>query len=264
MIALTRPVSASLARCELTYLARQPVDVAAARRQHAEYERLLASLGARVVRLPALDDLPDATFVEDAAVVLDELAIVAPMGAPSRAGESESVASALAAYRPVGRLELPATLDGGDVVRVGRTLFVGRSGRTNDAAIEQLARVVHPHGYTVTPVRISGALHLKTAVTCIGRDTLLANREWVDLAPFGSLRVVDVAEPWAADALALGDTVVLPRSFPATAALLASHGFRVATVDLSELQKAEAGATCLSIILEDQGEHARIPRMNAD
>jgi len=174
-IALTRAVSESLARCELTYLHREPIDLARARAQHASYEKLLESLGFDVVRLATLDDQPDAVFVEDAAIALDELAIVAPMGAPSRAGESASVAKALGRWLPVHYLEPPATLDGGDVLRVDRRLFVGCSRRTNGPALAQLARLLSSHDYQVVPVTVTGALHLKSACTYVGNSTVVVS-----------------------------------------------------------------------------------------
>ena len=250
-IAITRPVSASLARCELTYLEREPIDIGLARRQHAEYEALLERLGRQIVRLPLLDEHPDAVFVEDAAIALDELAIVAPMGAASRAGESPSVEATLARFLPVAHLVPPATLDGGDVLRVGRRVFVGLSRRTNRAAVEQLARVLQPYDYEVIGVSVGGALHLKSACTYIGRDALLANPDWVDTAPFTGMKIVhaDRREPWAASVLWVNDTLVMPAGFPNTARLLRARGDRLEIVELSELRKAEGGPTCLSILL---------------
>ena len=250
-IAITRPVSASIARCELTYREREPIDLELARRQHAAYEALLESLGQEIVRLPALHDHPDAVFVEDAAVAFDELAVLAPMGAASRTGESATVAAALARFLPVTHLTLPATLDGGDVLRVGRRVFVGMSRRTNREAVEQLARVLRPYDYEVVGVSVRGALHLKSACTAIGSDALVANPDWVDLTPFTSMRVVpvDSSEPWAGSVLHIDGAVVMPAGFPRTEGLLRSDGHDVQAIDLSELRKAEGGPTCLSILL---------------
>jgi dimethylargininase len=252
LTAITREVSASLERCELTYLDRRRIDLALAREQHRAYERALQSLGVHLVRLPALDDCPDAVFVEDGAVVLDELAVVTNIGTPSRAGEVESLAAALARYRAVCRLHPPATLDGGDVLRVDRTLYVGRSRRTNDEGIEQLRRIAEPHGYCVIAVPVAGALHLKTACTCVGGDMLLANPSWVDLARCDALRVLAVpeSEPWGASVLNVAGNLLMPSSYPKTHELLASQGFEASVIELSELQKAEGGPTCLSLIFE--------------
>jgi dimethylargininase len=252
LTAITRGVSASLATGELTFRDRVPIDIPLARRQHEEYERTLAQLGVRVDHLPAEDALADAVFVEDVGMMLDEIAIVTAPGAASRRAETESMAHALARYRPVHRLSAPATLDGGDVVRVDRTLYVGLSSRTNPAGIDQLGALVSPLGYTVRAVPVKGALHLKTACTYAGRGVLLANPEWAAMHAFGDMDVltVDDAEPWGASVLAIGDTLVMPASFPRTRAKLESRGFGLAAVDLSELQKAEGGPTCLSIVFD--------------
>ena len=250
-VALTRAVSASLAGCELTYLEREAIDLDLARRQHAAYEALLASLGYDVVPLPRLDDQPDAVFVEDAAIALDEIAIVAPMGVASRDGESDSVAEALARFLPVHRLTSPARLDGGDVLRAGRRLFVGRSRRTNEEAVAQLDALVAPLGYEVTPVRVGGALHLKSACAYLGGSAMLVNPEWVDVAPLRDFELVaaDASEPWGASALLARDTLVMAAGFPRTAGALRDRGLDVKEVDLSELRKAEGGPTCLSILV---------------
>jgi dimethylargininase len=252
LTAITRGVSSSLNDCQLTNKPREPIDIAHARRQHRAYEATLEALGAAVVDLPALDEFPDAVFVEDAAVVLDELAVVTTPGTPSRATEGESLAETLQRFRPLKRLAPPATLDGGDVVRIGRSLYVGRSTRTNDAAIWQLRELVAPHGYTVTAVPVRGALHLKTACTYPGNGMLLANPEWADLSAFAEVRVLPVpaSEPWGASVLEVAGSLIMPASFPETRALLEVEGFVTVAVDLSELQKAEGGPTCLSLLIE--------------
>lgn len=250
-IALTRPVSNSLPRCELTYLTRQPIDVARATAQHGRYEALLESFGFEIQRLPALHDQPDAVFVEDAAIALDELAVVAPMGAASRIPESKTVEEGLARWLPITRLAAPATLDGGDVLRVGRTLFVGESRRTNRNAIAQLTELLAPYDYQVIAVPVRGALHLKSACAFVGANTVLANPHWVDVAPFAGLDILasDPAEPWGASLLYTESGLVMPTGFPRTAATLRTHGFNPVELDLSELRKAEGGPTCLSILL---------------
>ncbi len=248
--AITRAVSPSLKDCQLAFMERRPIDVAKAITQHQQYEECLRSLGIVVVSLPALPDLPDAVFVEDPAILLDEVAIMTRMGAESRRGESASLAEAIARFRPLHWITEPGTLEGGDVVRIGSTLFVGRSTRSNDAGIAQLAGEVTPLGYRVQSAEIQGCLHLKSACTYLGRDALLANRAWVDMRPFGRARVIDVApdEPAAADVLAIDDTIIIPASFPKTARILDRAGWHVLPIDVSELQKAEAGVTCMSVI----------------
>ena len=251
-IAVTRPVSPSLAQCELTHLAREPIDVARAETQHAAYERLLSSLGVGIVRVPAAPELPDAVFIEDLGVVLDEVAIITRPGAPSRRAESAAVASVLAAYRPVHSMEAPATLDGGDVLRLGRTLYVGRSSRTNTHGIEQLRSFAAPFGYRVIPVEFTGCLHLKSAVTAVADELLLLNPAQVSAAAFAACEAlfVDEREPCAANALRIAGTIIFPSQFPRTRDRLIDRGLRVAATDCSELAKAEGGVTCCSLIFE--------------
>lgn len=252
LTAIVREVSPAIARCELTFVERRAIDYAKAAEQHAQYCALLEQLGARVVSLPAEPDLPDSMFVEDPAIVLDEIAVILPMGAESRRGESASLAAALERFRKFEHIRLPGTVEGGDVLRIGRKLLVGLTRRTNEEGIRQLRAIVAPRGYEVAPVRVTGCLHLKSAVTWIGGKTLLANRGWFDTAPFSGFEWVDVdaREPHAANALAIVGSVIFPASFPRTRALLEAHEFRVAPLDMSELQKAEGGLTCSSLLFE--------------
>jgi dimethylargininase len=250
--AITRGVSPAINRCELTFLERQEIDVTRAVEQHAAYVRCLEDLRIEVIALPSDPDLPDSVFVEDPVVVVDEVAVIARMGAESRRSEAESMARALAPYRPLCRMAAPATLDGGDVFRAGRTLFAGRSQRTNAGGVEQLRGAIARHGYEVHSVETRGCLHLKSGACYLGRKTILINREWVDADAFRGYDLLDVEEPWAADVLPLGDIVVMPEGFPKTHAALERSGFRVRTVDVSELQKAEAGVTCMSVIFRSR------------
>jgi dimethylargininase len=252
LIAITRAVSPSINQCEIGFIERHPIDLANANEQHHQYEACLAELGASVVALPAEPDYPDSVFVEDPAVVVDEVAIITRMGVASRHGESVSLARALEPYRPLRWLREPATLEGGDVMRVGRTLYVGMSHRTNQEGIRQLAGELGPLGYSVVPVAVRGALHLKTACCYLGDGAILANREWVDLEPLAQFRIVDVAqgEDRGANVLALGGSVIVPACFPKTAEIVAGTGRKVRLLDVSELMKAEAGVTCSSLIFE--------------
>jgi dimethylargininase len=249
LTAITRAVSPAISECELTFLDRAPIDYERAAEQHRAYEECLRLLGAHVISLPALPDLPDSVFVEDPAVVLDEIAVIARPGAASRRPEAEGIAAALAPLRPLARIEAPGTLEGGDVIRAGRNLYVGLSQRTNAEGIAQLAAIAKPHGYSVTAVEVRACLHLKSGACYLGRGTMLANRGWIDAAAFAGYRLLDVAEEWAADVLAIGDVVLMPAGFPKTAAVLEAAGFGVRTIDVSELQKAEAGVTCMSLIV---------------
>ncbi|MFO1394287.1 MAG: arginine deiminase-related protein [Steroidobacteraceae bacterium] len=251
LLAIVRPVSNAMQFCELTHLDRTPIDVARARRQHADYVSVLQRLGCTVHELPAAHDLPDSVFVEDTAVVLDEVAVITRPGAASRRTEVEAMAEALARWRRCVRIEAPATLDGGDVLAVDRTLYVGRTPRSNAEGISALAAAVAPHGHRVVPVGVRGCLHLKSAVTQVAPDALLVNADWVDPATWPGLRRIDVdaREPQAANALAVGGRVLTPSSFPRTHERLAAAGLEVITVDASEVQKAEGGVTCCSVIL---------------
>jgi len=250
-IAITRPVSDSLGQCELTHLARTPIDVELARAQHGAYERVLAGLGCRIERLPAEHGLPDAVFVEDTAIVLDELALIARPGAPSRRPEVSSAAEALARYRDLVHVKAPGTLDGGDVLRVGRTIYVGLSLRSNQAAVEQMAALLAPLGYRVQGVAVTGCLHLKSAVTQVAPETLLIRREWVDADAFERQALIDVdpGEPYAANTLLIGDSVIYAAAYPRTQARLEAYGIDVHAVDVSELAKAEGAVTCCSLVL---------------
>jgi dimethylargininase len=251
MIAFTREVSPSIARCELTHLARTPIDLDRARAQHRVYEAALASLGCIVRRLPDTPGLPDAVFVQDAALVFDELAVVARPGAASRRAETATVAAALAPFRPLRFIEPPGTLDGGDVVCFGRVVIVGQTPRTNIDAVRQLAAILTPFGYAVTTAAPTGCLHLQTAVTPVADRALLVNPAWVDPAVFGDIEViaVDPAEPFAANALRVRDALIYPDSFPRTRARLEARGLRIVPVDVSELAKAEAGVTCCCLLV---------------
>lgn len=252
LIAVTRSVSPTLAQCELTHLAREAIDIARATAQHEAYEQLLSALGADVVRLPPAPDLPDAVFVEDTAIVLAEIAVITRPGAPIRQLETPSVATLLAQYRTLRFLTPPATLDGGDVLEIGRTLYVGRSTRTNSTGIDQLRSLLAPFDYRVTGVDFSGCLHLKSAVTRIDERLLLLNPAWVSSEAFRPLDTVpiDAREPHAANALRIGGTVVLPAEYPRTRERLVGQGLEVASIDCSELAKAEGGVTCCSLRFE--------------
>lgn len=256
-VAITRAVSPTITRCELTYLRREPIDLDRAVAQHAAYTDLLRRLGLDVIELPADPDLPDSCFVEDAAVVLDELAVLALPGAASRRAEIPAVEAALAPFRPLARLRPPETLEGGDVLRIGRTLFVGRSPRTNEPGIARLAALAEPVGYRVVPVAVTGCLHLKSAVTALDHERLLANRAWIDATPFRRFDVLDVAaeEPAAANVLRVQGLVVAHSGFPRTRDRIVALGYEVRPLDISEFLKAEAALTCKSLLF---GRH-RVP-----
>jgi dimethylargininase len=253
MIALTREVSPALAACELTHLRRVPIDVDLARHQHDAYEAALRAAGCSVERLAVAPDLPDSVFVEDIAVVLPELAIITRPGAESRRREAEAVAGALGRYRPLQTIQAPGTIDGGDVLVVGRSICVGRSSRTNADAVAQMRRMLRPYAYTVSEIEVHGCLHLKSAVTAVDDEMLLVNPAWVAPRSFAGANIIEVApdEPAGANALRVGRVVVYPSAFVRTAERLSRHGLTLAPVDVSELAKAEGAVTCCSIIIDD-------------
>lgn len=252
LTAITRAVSPAIVNCELSFIPRQPIDLEMARAQHRAYERLLEKLGARVISLPAESALPDSMFVEDPALVLDELAVIFLLGNESRRPEAASVAAALSKFRKLAQVVLPGTLEGGDILRIGRKLFVGLSKRSNAEGIRQLTAILGPHQYEVISVSVTGCLHLKSAVTFLGRNTLLANRAWFESSTLEGYDWIDVepTEPHAANALALGNTIIFPASFPRTRGRIEASGFHVTPLDISELQKAESGLTCSSLVFE--------------
>jgi len=250
-IAVTRKISSAMTRCELTHLQRTAIDVALAREQHDGYEQALRELGCRIESLAEESELADSVFVEDTAVVLDEVAVITRPGAPSRRAETASVATVLGKYRDLRRIESPGTLDGGDVLRVQRTLYVGTSSRSNASGIQQLGALLLPFGYRMVPVSVQDCLHLKTAVTQVAADQLLINPRYVERTQFPGMRFIEVddSEPSGANALMIGTDVIYPGSHPRTAEILRRHGIRVHTVAMSETEKAEGGVTCCSLLL---------------
>lgn len=235
--------------CIRTHAAHEDIDLSRARTQHEAYRRALALAGAEVRTLDANADHADAVFIEDNAIVLDELAVITSMGAESRRHETRAVEAALAPLRRIARIELPATIEGGDVVRVDKTVFVGRTGRTNDAGIAALRALVEPHGYGVVPVEVRDCLHLKTACTALPDGALLVNPQWVP--GFRAPEIVHVApeEPHAANVVSVEGHAIMSSAYPRTAAIVAKHARNVITVDLSEFAKGDGCATCLSLLV---------------
>lgn len=254
--AITRTPAPSLADCELTFLDRAAIDYDLALEQHQAYCAALRACGVDVLILPAVANLPDSVFVEDTAVVLDECAVLTHLGSQSREPESVLMMPALAPLRQLHQIAAPASLEGGDVLRVGRTLYVGRSSRTNQAGIDALAEVVAPYGYAVVPVEVGGCLHLKTGCTALDDRTLLINPAWVDGAAFAGFEQIAVPadEPWAANVLRLPDTLIVNAANQQTNALLAERGLNLLPVDIGEFGKAEAGLTCMSLIFASTPE----------
>lgn len=247
-IAFTRAVSPRLAACETTQAER--VDVNQAVAQHAAYEAALAAAGFEVRRLASLDAFPDGVFVEDTALVLGAHAVILRPGAASRAGETESVAAGLAGQVTLHRLE-SGHVDGGDVLRIGQILYVGISTRTDLAGIRALGDLVAPLGFAVVPVPVVGGLHLKSAATCVS-GVLVHNPAWVAPHHFAGTTPLAVApdEALGGNVLLAGETLLTAADSPRTAEALASRGFKIVSLDISEMRKADAALTCMSLIAD--------------
>ncbi|MFH2037939.1 MAG: arginine deiminase-related protein [Chloroflexota bacterium] len=252
LIAITRKVSPAIARCELTHLERQPINLETAVAQHARYEQALQSLGVEIISLPAEPDLPDSVFVEDAALVLDEIAILTRPGARSRRDEVNSISQALYPYRDLVTIQAPGCLDGGDILITGKTIHVGISTRSNSSAIQQMQTILKPFGYQVKGMMVTGCLHLKSAVTQVAENTLLINPAWIDKSEFAGYRVIEVhpTEMYGANAVQIGESLLYQPGFPETSQRLEAAGLKLMLVDASELGKAEGALTCCSLIFK--------------
>ena len=252
--ALTHSPSPSINHCELTFLERRPIDYEKAVSQHAAYCTVLRDNGIEVVNLNVNSAFPDCSFIEDTAVILDELAVICSPSTPSRRNEIETIKKEITKYRPIRCITLPATLDGGDVLPIDRMLFVGQSRRTNRLGFESLQRFVSPSGYRVLPIDVADALHLKTACTALSGRTLLMNPNWIDEDIFRGYEIIKVAasEPFAANTLRLPQRILMNAAAPMTIQYVVEAGFNVTPIDISEFSKAEAGLTCMSILFEDQ------------
>jgi len=250
-IAITREVSSRFNECELTHMDRTPIDVNRARAQHHEYVKALAELGCQVIELPEEADLPDSVFVEDIAFILDEIAVITRPGADSRKPETESIIRALSPHRRLVHVTEHATVDGGDVLVLGKNIYVGLSTRSNSFAVDQLNDLLYDYGYKVSGVEMNGCLHLKTAVTRVDDKTLLMNKNWVSPSYFKDFDLIDVdsSEPFAANCLPINGQIIYPTSFPKTSAMLEDRGYKIHSVTVDELAKAEGAVTCCSLII---------------
>ncbi|MBM3178804.1 MAG: dimethylargininase [Chloroflexi bacterium] len=249
--AITREVSSRFNECEITNIDRAPIDVNAARAEHHEYVKALTQLGCQVIELPEERDLPDSVFVEDAAFILPEVAVITRPGADSRKPETESIVRVLSPYRSLVHVTEPATVDGGDVLVLGRNIYIGISTRSNEASVRQIQELLDKYDYKVTGVEMHDCLHLKTAVTKVDEKTLLINPKWVDTVHFKDFDWIEVdpSEPFAANCLPIGGAIIFPAVFPKTQKRLEQLGFKIVTVDVAELAKAEGAVTCCSLII---------------
>jgi dimethylargininase len=252
VIAITREVSPRFNECEITHIERTPIDLNIARAQHRAYVNALKELGCDVIELPAEADLPDSVFVEDIAFILSEVAVITRPGADSRKPETESIIRALSPHIKLVQVREPATVDGGDVLVLGKNIYVGLSTRSNQQAIEQLNGLLCEYGYTVTGLQLYDCLHLKSAVTRVDDKTLLINKNWVDTRHFADFDLIEIdpSEPYAANCLPVGEAIIYPTAFPKTRAKLEERGYQVVAVDVSELAKAEGAVTCCSLIIK--------------
>ena len=250
LTAITREINTAIGSCELTFLPRAGIDTDLASRQHQQYQSVLSSFGCQIVVVPTEPGLPDSVFIEDTAIVLDEIAVLCRPGAESRRPEVAGVEEVLRHYRTLASIQPPGTLDGGDLLRTGKVIYAGLSTRSNQSGIEQLRNVVADFGYSVETVETTKCLHLKSAVSEVAPGLLLINSEWISRSAFGDCELIDIDkdEPHAANALLVGRNVIYPSSFPRTRDKLAKRGIEVTPVDMSELQKAEGAATCCSLI----------------
>ncbi|HNA88178.1 MAG TPA: arginine deiminase family protein [Anaerolineales bacterium] len=250
-IAITRKVSPRFNECEITHIDRTPINVDIARTQHDEYVKALAALECKVIELEEEPDLPDSVFVEDTAFILPEAAVITRPGADSRKPEVESIIPALAPHRKIIQVTSPASVDGGDVLVLGKNIYIGLSTRSNIEAVNQLNASLQEYGYMVQGVDLTDCLHLKTAVTRVDDNTLLINKNWVDanLFPGYDLIEVDASEPFAANCLPIHDKIIYPTTFPHTQKKLEARGFQIINVNLAELAKAEGAVTCCSLII---------------
>ena len=251
--AITRGVSRRISACELTYRSREAVNYEKAATQLECYCELLRKWGVDLMPLAASDSYPDCCFVQDTAVVLDEVCVIASMGALTRLGEVSEVEKLIAPFRKIRRIFSPATLDGGDVVQFGKRLFVGLSSRTNARGIAAFGQIVETFGYEVVPVKVNGGLHLTTGCGIVNDETVLLNSRWLDAPAFKGLRQLHVSEeePWAANTIRVEDALCLEEGAPRTMELVEPYVGTIDTLDISEFRKAEGSLSCLSLIFRE-------------
>ena len=252
VIAITRQVSPRFNECEITHIDRSPINVDIAHAQHEGYILALKEAGCEVIELPAEADLPDSVFVEDTAVILPEVAVITRPGAASRRPETESILHAIQPHRELLFIQEPGTVDGGDVLVLGKDIFVGMSTRSNQAGVDQINSLLENFGYHAQGVELHDCLHLKSAVTPVDAKTLLINRNWVDANHFAKFDLIDVdpSEPFAANCLPVNGEIIFPEAFPKTRAKLEARGYKIRSVQVDELAKAEGAVTCCSLIIQ--------------
>lgn len=246
---ITHLPSHKLQDCELTFVESEKIDIEKAQQEHQEYCEMLKRCGAEVIILDRNNDLADSVFVEDPIIVFDEIAVLTSMGVESRRKESQYLKEVFSKYRDVEEIKLPAKIEGGDVLKIGKKIFVGLSVRTNQEGITCLKNIIKPYGYEVIVVKVLGCLHLKTGCTALDDNTILINSKWVDDNAFKGFKKIEVplSEPFGANILKINDVICMNKSFTKTLDLVKSLGYKTDCCDISEFVKAEAGLTCMSV-----------------
>ncbi len=246
---VTHVPSPALQECELTFVESEPIKIDKATKEHNNYCAMLEECGARVIKLDENLSLPDSVFVEDPIIVFDEVAVLTSMGVESRRKELPLLKKFFCQYRQIEQISLPAKIEGGDVLKIGKTIFVGNSARTNELGIQALSKIIEPLGYVVIPVKVTGCLHLKTGCTALDEKTILINPDWVEVTPFADYKTIKTLpqEPFGANVLPIGKTLCMNSAFPETIELVKSKGYSVVETDITEFVKAEAGLTCMSV-----------------
>lgn len=252
LIALTHTVSPNIMNGEVTFIDRKAVNYDLAVQQHDIYCQALSDCGAEVKKLSVNLNSPDSCFVEDTAIIFDEVAIITSMGISSRQHESKTIAPELDRYREIIHIELPAIIEGGDVLQIGRRVYVGLSRRTNIQGVHKLAQILKQWDYEIIPVELKNCLHLKTACTAISEEIILLNPQWVEPETFSDYKVLSVPkeEMWAANTIRVGDRILLQHGFPRTLELVSRNHNALEILNISEFSKIEAGLSCLSLIFQ--------------
>ena len=247
--AIVRTPGSSFVRALSAHPEKHLIDVKLARIQHARYVSALEAAGIRVIVLPPLEGCPDATFVEDTVVIFDDVAVACPMKKKSRQGESASIIEKIEKYRSVEKLSKPVSLDGGDVLDTKEKLLVGLSTRTNQEAADALSKIA---GKPAVSVPVLRGLHLKTRLTSLGGNLLVVDSSSIDVAALDGFRFIETGEAdnYAANCLAIGETVLMPAGFPKVAKNIRKEGLRTVELEMSEFEKAGGGLTCLSILFD--------------
>ncbi|MFH0760851.1 MAG: arginine deiminase family protein [Bacteroidota bacterium] len=250
VFAIVRDVPNSFQKCVTTFHNKRKINVALAKQQHQQYCETLSSLGLKLIRIEADDTLPDCCFTEDTVIVFDVFAVITIPGAPSRIPETIEIEKTLSRLKTIVHITKPGTIEGGDVLRIGKKIFIGNSGRTNEEGIRQVASVIKHKGYQVIPVKIRNALHLKSVCTYLGNGCIILAEGYLDEKIFSEYDkiIVPKGEEYCANCLVVNGSVLIPKGFPKTKKIIENNGFPIIEIEMSEIEKAEGALTCLSVI----------------